>query len=123
MIYEDIFIILLFIIYFICVGIEIKILKKNKIDIFYKENLLLIFLTSAVFPLSIFTLFFGCNAIKQFSLNNKENIAFSGYFFTFVFASLAYIIHYIKSKIYAFISNKNKLSFLGLKTIYDRKSY
>lgn len=116
----DMIMIVLIIIYIICVVIEIKALKRNNIDIFYKENFLLILINAIVFPLAIFSLLFGYNAVKSISWDNKEEVLFSGYFFTFIFASLAYIIHYIKSKIYAFITRKNKLSFLNLKTIYDK---
>lgn len=119
---DDIFMIILPIVYFICVFIEIKLLKKNNIDIFYKENFLLVLITSTIFPLAIFALLFGYNAIKDMSWSNKDDVIFSGYFFTFILASLAYIIHYIKSKIYAFISKRNKLSFLGFKTFYDKNN-
>lgn len=116
----DAFMVIMLIIYIICVYIEIKLLKRNNIDIFYKENLLLVLINSIVFPLAIFVLFFGYNAIKDMSWSNKDDVIFSGYFFTFIFASSAYIISYIRGKIYAFISRKNKLSFLGFKTIYDK---
>ncbi|MCI8636842.1 MAG: hypothetical protein HFJ36_03140 [Clostridia bacterium] len=119
---KDMLMILLIIIYIICVVIEIKALKRNNIDIFYKENFLLVLINAIVFPLAIFSLNFGYNAVKSISWNNKDEVLFSGYFFTFIFASLAYIIHYIKSKIYAFITRKNKLSFLKLKTIYDKNN-
>ena len=117
---EDMFILILSIIYIICIFIEIKVLKRNNIDIFYKENFLLVLVSSTVFPLAIFALLFGYNAIKDMSWTNKDDVIFSGYFFTFILASLAYIIHYVKTKIYAFISRKNKLSFLGFKSIYDK---
>ena len=119
--FMDIFMAILSIIYITCVFIEVKSLKRNKIDIFYKENFLLVLITSVAFPLAIFALFFGCNVIKNLSWDDKGDIAFSGYFFTIIFASLAYIIHYIKNKIYAFTSRKDKLSFLGIKTIYGKK--
>ena len=117
---EDMFMLILSIIYIICIFIEIKVLKRNNIDIFYKENFLLVLVSSTVFPLAIFALLFGYNAIKDMSWTNKDDVIFSGYFFTFIFASLAYIIRYVKTKIYAFISRKNKLSFLGFKSIYDK---
>ena len=111
---------ILSIIYIICIFIEIKVLKRNNIDIFYKENFLLVLVSSTVFPLAIFALIFGYNAIKDMSWTNKDDVIFSGYFFTFILASLAYIIRYVKTKIYAFISRKNKLSFLGFKSMYDK---
>ena len=114
---EDMFMLILSIIYFICIFIEIKVLKRNNIDIFYKENFLLVLISSTVFPLAIFALFFGYNAIKDMSWTNKDDVIFSGYLFTFI---LAYIIRYVKTKIYAFISRKNKLSFLGFKSMYDK---
>ena len=117
---EDMFMLILSIIYIICIFIEIKVLKRNNIDIFYKENFLLVLISSTVFPLAIFALFFGYNAIKDMSWTNKDDVIFSGYFFTFILASLAYIIRYVKTKIYAFISRKNKLSFLGFKSMYDK---
>lgn len=115
---DDTFMLILSITYIICVFIEIKVLKRNNIDIFYKKNFLLILISSTVFPLSIFALFFGYHAIKNISWDN--NVVFSGYFFTFILASLAYIIRYVKTKIYAFISSKNKLSFFEFKNIYDK---
>ena len=117
---EDMFMLILSIIYIICIFIEIKVLKRNNIDIFYKENFLLVLVSSTVFPLAIFALIFGYNAIKDMSWTNKDDVIFSGYFFTFILASLAYIIRYVKTKIYAFISRKNKLSFLEFKSIYDK---
>ena len=117
---EDMFMLILSIIYIICIFIEIKVLKRNNIDIFYKENFLLVLVSSTVFPLAIFALLFGYNAIKDMSWTNKDDVIFSGYFFTFILASLAYIIRYVKTKIYAFISRKNKLSFLEFKSIYDK---
>lgn len=117
---EDMFMLILSIIYIICIFIEIKVLKRNNIDIFYKENFLLVLVSSTVFPLAIFALIFGYNAIKDMSWTNKDDVIFSAYFFTFILASLAYIIRYVKTKIYAFISRKNKLSFLGFKSMYDK---
>lgn len=116
----DIFMIILSMVYIVCVYIELKVLKRNNIDIFYKENFLLILISSSVFPLAIFALFFGYNAIKDMSWSNKDDVIFSGYIFTFILASLAYIVRYIKSRIYAFISRKNKLSFLGFNTMYNK---
>lgn len=119
---DNTFMLILFIVYIICVFIEIKLLKRNNIDIFYKENFLLVLISSGVFPLAIFVLLFGYNAIRDiFWSNDKYDAIFIGYFFTFLLASLTYLIRYVKSKIYAFISRKNKLSFLGTKTIYDEK--
>lgn len=109
------------VIYIVCAFIEIKLLKRNKISILYKENLLLVFIMPVTFPLAIFTLFFFCNAIKDICWTDNNDILMSGYYFTFIFASLAYIIAYIKNKIYAFIPNKNKLSIFGIKTIYDKE--
>ena len=109
---------ILVILYVICLWIEIKSLRRKKINIFYKENLLLVLMTSVRFPLAVLTLFFGCNAIKDFY---KDDIAAVGYFFTFAFGALAYIFLYIKKQIYTFLPDKNKLSFLGIGTIYDRE--
>lgn len=122
MIFPDIFMTILFIIYIICVFIEIKLLKRNKIDIFYKQNLLLVLISSVSFPLAIFALFFGYHAIKNSTWDSKDEIAFNFYLFTFILASLTYIIHDIKRKLYAFISPNNKLSFLGFKTLYDTRN-
>lgn len=118
---EDILMLILFIIYVICVFIEITALKKNNINIFYKENFLLILLKSAAFPLGILALIFGCNAISNMAWKDKNDIIMGGYFFTFILASLAYIVYYIKNRIYAFIPRKSKLSFLGYKGIYYKK--
>lgn len=118
---DDILVIILCIIYFICVGIEIKVLKKNKIEIFYKENFSLILLICSTIPLAIVALLIFCNILKDI-LSDSELVLASGYFLTFIFASLAYIIHYIKSRIYALISSKNKLKILNTKTIYHRKN-
>lgn len=117
---DNIFMLILFIVYIMGILIELKLLKRNNIDIFYKENFLLVLINSTILPLAIFALFFGYHAIKNMSWSDKNDIIFSGYFFTFIFASLAYIIHYVKIKIYAFISKNNKLSFLVFKTIYDK---
>ena len=51
---ENIFAGILGIIYLICVFIEIKSMKKNKNDIFYKNNFLLVLIASCVFPFVLF---------------------------------------------------------------------
>lgn len=111
---DYILMLILGIIYFICVGIEIKILKKNKIEIFYKENFYLILLTCSKIPLAIVTLLIFCNILQDI-LSDGEWVLWGSYFFTFIFAAVAYIIHYIKSRIYALISSKNKLKILNTK--------
>lgn len=119
---ETIFGAILGIIYFICVFIEIKPLKRNKINIFYKNNFLLILITSFAFPLAVLVFSYGFHNLKDVILNNEEQIGLYGLFFTYILGSLAYIVGYIRKRIYAFISQKNKLSFLGFSTIYDKEN-
>ena len=119
---ETIFGAILGIIYFICVFIEIKSLKRNKINIFYKNNFLLILITSFAFPLAVLVFSYGFHNLKDVILNNEEQIGLYGLFFTYILGSLAYIVGYIRKRIYAFISPKNKLSFLGFSTIYDKEN-
>ena len=118
---ENIFGVILGIIYFICVFIEIKSLKRYKINIFYKQNFLLVLITSFVFPLAVFIFAYGYDNLKDVILHNEENIGLYGLFLTYILGSLAYIVGYIRKRIYAFISPKNKLSFLGFSTIYDKE--
>lgn len=122
MFHDNMLMLMLSMVYILCIFIEIKALKRNHIDIFYKENFLLILTNSAGFPLAIFALIFGYSTVTEILCSNHD-IMFVGYFFTFLFASFAYIIHYVKSKIYAFIAGKNKLSFLKSKTLYDRNDF
>ena len=119
---ENIFGAILGIIYSICVFIEIKSLKRNKINIFYKNNFLLILITSFTFPLAVLVFSYGFHNLKDVILNNEEQIGLYGLFFTYILGSLAYIVGYIRKRIYAFISPKNKLSFLGFSTIYDKEN-
>lgn len=119
---ENIFAVILGIIYFICVFIEIKSLKRNKIDIFYKENFLLVLITSFAFPLAVFVFSYGFYNFKNVILNDTENIEFCGLFLTYILGSLAYIVGYIRKRIYAFILPKNKLSFLGFSSIYNKEN-
>lgn len=119
--YEDILGAIVGILYFICVFIEIKAMKRNKIDILYKNNFLLVFIVPSVFILAVFVFAYGSYNLKEIILNNKENTEFYGFFLTYIFGSLAYIVGYIRKRIYAFILPKNKLSFLGFSTIYDKE--
>ena len=118
---ENIFGAIIGITYFICVFIEIKSLKRNKINIFYKNNFFLVLITSFVFPLAVFVFSYGFHNLKDVILNNEKNIGLYGLFLTYILGALAYMIGYIRKRIYAFISPKNKLSFLGFSTIYDRE--
>lgn len=117
---ENIFAGILGIIYLICVFIEIKSMKKNKIDIFYKNNFLLVLIASCVFPFALFVFAYGFYNFINIILTHQE-IEFCGLFLTYIFGSLAYIVGYIRKKIYTFISPQNKLSFLGFSTIYDKE--
>ena len=119
---ENIFGAIIGITYFICVFIEIKSLKRNKINIFYKNNFLLILITSFAFPLAVLVFSYGFHSLKDVILNNEEQIGLYGLFLTYILGSLAYIVGYIRKRIYAFISPKNKLSFLGFSTIYDKEN-
>ena len=118
---ENIFGAIIGITYFICVFIEIKSLKRNKINIFYKNNFFLVLITSFAFPLAVFVFSYGFHNLKDVILNNEKNIGLYGLFLTYILGALAYMIGYIRKRIYAFISPKNKLSFLGFSTIYDRE--
>lgn len=118
--FNDSLIFILFIIYILCVYTELIVLKRNNISLFYKENFILVLFSSMGFPLALLALVFGYTALNDFSWKNEDSIILGGYFFTFILAPLAYIIHYIKYKIYGFISKKDKLSFLGFKSIYDK---
>lgn len=121
---EDIFSIIpynIYIIYIICVCIEIKLLKRNKISIFYKENFLLVLIISANLPVALSALGFGCYAIKEITWIDDGSDFILCYYFTFVAAALGYITHYIKTKIYAFIRPENKLIFFETGTIYDKE--
>lgn len=118
---ENIFGAIIGITYFICVFIEIKSLKRNKINIFYKNNFFLVLITSFAFPLAVFVFSYGFHNLKDVILNNEKNIGLYGLFLTYILGALAYMIGYIRKRIYAFISPKNKLSFLGFSTIYDKE--
>lgn len=118
---ENIFGAIIEITYFICVFIEIKSLKRNKINIFYKNNFFLVLITSFAFPLAVFVFSYGFHNLKDVILNNEKNIGLYGLFLTYILGALAYMIGYIRKRIYAFISLKNKLSFLGFSTIYDKE--
>lgn len=118
---ENIFGVIIGILYFICVYIEIKSMKRNKIDIFYKNNFLLVLIASFGFPFAIFVFSYGLYNLIDIILNNEENIGFYGWFLIYILGSLTYIVGYIRKRIYAFISPKNKLSFLGFSTIYDKE--
>lgn len=97
-----------------------KIIEKEKIKILYKDNLALVLLMPLTFLLAIFTLYWSLGATKDF-LNTKDDISFSGYFFTFLLASCAYIIYYVKSRIYAFLSKENKLKIYEKNTFYNEE--
>lgn len=95
------------------------IIKKNKIDIFYKENFAIAIFNSAFFPLSLLVFSFGVEVFKNIWNNNKEGFIIL-YFCSFIFISLSYIVGYIKRTIYAFISPENKLSSLEFKKTYEK---
>ena len=74
---ENIFAGILGIIYLICVFIEIKSMKKNKIDIFYKNNFLLVLIASCVFPFALFVFAYGFYNLINIILTHQE-IEFCG---------------------------------------------
>lgn len=118
--FENIFAGILGIIYFVCVFIEIKSMKRNKIDISYKDNFLLVLISSCVFPFALFVFAYGFYNLINI-ISTHQDIEFCYLFLTYIFGSLAYIVGYIRKRIYAFISPQNKLSFLGFGTIYSKE--
>lgn len=121
MILEEDIIPILFIIYGICVLIEIIALKRNQIKLFYKENFWLALLISGIFPLAIFSLIFGFRAIQTISLEGADKILITGYFATYVLVAVFYIIYDVRRKIYALLPYRNKWHCEAYKTIYDKE--
>ena len=115
--FNKIFWIIFGLIYAICLKIENRALEKNNsIDTSYKRD----FIAHAVlFPFAIYTLIFSYNAIMTTAWDKMEDAIFSVYFFSFMLGSVAYIIYYIKIKIYAFIPRKNRLNCVEFKSWYD----
>lgn len=110
------------ILYFTCVYIEVKAMNKNKIDIFYKENILLVLMNSFTFLLAVGVFCYGVHNFIYSILINEETVEFYGMFLACILSSLAYIVGYIRKRIYAFILPKNKLSFLGFSSIYNKEN-
>lgn len=106
------------ILYFTCVYIEVKAMNKNKIDIFYKENILLVIMNSFTFLLAVGVFCYGVHNFIYSILINEEIVEFYGMFLAYILSSLAYIVGYIRKRIYAFISPKNRLRFWKYSMIY-----
>lgn len=106
------------ILYFTCVYIEVKAMNKNKIDIFYKENILLVIMNSFTFLLAVGVFCYGVHNFIYSILINEETVEFYGMFLAYILSSLSYIVGYIRKRIYAFISPKNRLRFWKYSMIY-----
>ena len=109
------------ILYFTCVYIEVKAMNKNKIDIFYKENILLVLMNSFTFLLAVGVFCYGVHNFIYSILINEEIVEFYGMFLAYILSSLAYIVGYIRKRIYAFILPKNKLRFWKYSMIYSEE--
>lgn len=109
------------ILYFTCVYIEVKAMNKNKIDIFYKENILLVLMNSFTFLLAVGVFCYGVHNFIYSILINEETVEFYGMFLACILSSLAYIVGYIRKRIYAFILPKNKLRFWKYSMIYSEE--
>ena len=109
------------ILYFTCVYIEVKAMNKNKIDIFYKENILLVIMNSFTFLLAVGVFCYGVHNFIYSILINEEIVEFYGMFLAYILSSLAYIVGYIRKRIYAFILPKNRLRFLKYSMIYSEE--
>ena len=109
------------ILYFTCVYIEVKAMNKNKIDIFYKENILLVLMNSFTFLLAVGVFCYGVHNFIYSILINEETVEFYGMFLACILSSLAYIVGYIRKRIYAFILPKNRLRFLKYSMIYSEE--
>ena len=119
---EFFLIIVLFIIYCVTFFIEIKVLNRKKIDIFYKENPMLVFMVPFSLILAICALFLSYNLIIDMLSNKQSDLkTFFIWIFSLLFASIAYIVQYIKNRIYAFIPNNKKLKIIKKWTIYDKE--
>ena len=109
------------ILYFTCVYIEVKAMNKNKIDIFYKENILLVLMNSFTFLLAVGVFCYGVHNFIYSILINEETVEFYGMFLACILSNLAYIVGYIRKRIYAFILPKNKLRFWKYSMIYSEE--
>ena len=109
------------ILYFTCVYIEVKAMNKNKLDIFYKENILLVLMNSFTFLLAVGVFCYGVHNFIYSILINEETVEFYGMFLAYILSSLAYIVGYIRKRIYAFILPKNRLRFLKYSMIYSEE--
>ena len=109
------------ILYFTCVYIEVKAMNKNKIDIFYKENILLVLMNSFTFLLAVGVFCYGVHNFIYSILINEETVEFYRMFLACILSSLAYIVGYIRKRIYAFILPKNKLRFWKYSMIYSEE--
>ena len=109
------------ILYFTCVYIEVKAMNKNKIDIFYKENILLVLMNSFTFLLAVGVFCYGVHNFIYSILINEETVEFYGMFLACILSSLTYIVGYIRKRIYAFILPKNKLRFWKYSMIYSEE--
>lgn len=116
--------IIFIVLYIICLYVEWKVLEKEQISLSNKENMLIFFLIPFTLPLALSALIFGIYVIIDIIVRQQRDLLEGiGYFITFVLASLAYIVYYVKKRIYAFIPSESKL-FMYEKKIYIKlKSY
>ena len=114
-----IFNLLLSLIYLFFLFVEFIIVKKEKVNIFHEDNWFFVFASPGTLILAIYVLFYFTFFIVEDSTSSFPIISaksFFGYYFTFVLGSIFYIIYYIRSKMYALISNNNKSKFYSKPT-------
>ena len=113
------------ILYIVCLIIELKIVKKDKVDILNVENLIHILFIPYSFVLSIYVILWTYCLMHEehVFLNDSAPSFFYGYYLPLILGAIFYMIHYIKRIIYAFIPNENKLKLYRNKHIfYVKKS-
>ena len=110
-------------IYLFFLFVEFRILWKEKINLFQGDNWFIALvkpglLVLAIYILFYFTIFIEKDAQSSFPIFDTDS--FFGYYFTFILASVFFIIYYIRSTMYSFISDYTKSKFYKLPSFYKK---
>ena len=121
---------ILTIMYIIFLIIEIRISRKNDVNLFVIGNWIPLLFIPCSFILAISMAGSGIIAIIELLVNdmslieeyeyfkNSEGDYFAGYYLSYFLGGFCYVIFYIRRLIYSFIKNKNKLELYRKENIF-----
>lgn len=127
------FFISLLIIYIFFLSLEIKEVKLKQINPWDQGNCFLLLCTPMTFVFALYVLIYFCcfiiengnsyagNSLIFLETKKSNDIFLYGYYLPFIIGSIIYLGYYMRSKIYAFLPDKDKSIYYSKKTIYDTR--